>query len=223
MDTKKTLEDRRKDIEFLMKYAVPEDQVETAEALLKKYEADVVALNLLHSFYIHLPEGRDDSVMGVRLLTSRQGVFLLCVVTGNGVYYLYVSNSESAHIIGTLAEGIVDRELLDFFGYVDNKQVQALGEKPEKLKVYEPYSPDSKLCPSCQVAVGEFHTLGCPVEICPWCSGQLTYCNCRFTKLDIDKMDKVSHIEKLLELLENEGRIAFKKEHSPGYPSMDEE
>jgi hypothetical protein len=36
-------------------------------------------------------------------------------------------------------------------------------------------------------------------------------------------MDKVSHIEKLLELLENEGRIAFKKEHSPGYPSMDEE
>ena len=222
MVTPKTVTECKKDVEFLMKYAVPEDQVETAKALLEKYEADIIALNLLHSFYIHLPEAKDDSVKRLRLLTSRQGVFLLCVSTGNGMYYLYMVNREAAHILGTLAEGIVDRELLDFFGYADNKEVLALCEKPEMLQEYEPYTPDTNLCPSCHAALGEFHTLGCPVEICPWCNGQLTYCNCRFTRLDIDAMDKVSQIEKLQELLEEAGRIAFKKEHRPGYPTMDD-
>ncbi len=223
MDIPKTLSDCKKDIQFLMKYAVPEDQVETAESLLKKYETDIIALNLLHSFYIHLPEGRDDSVQGLRLLTRRQGVFLICVSTGNGMHYLYVVNNEAAHIIGTMAEGIIDRELLDFFGYTDNREVLVLTREPEKLKEYLPFTADANLCPSCQVAEGEFHTLGCPVEICPWCNGQLTYCNCRFTRLNTDAMDKVSQIEKLLELLEEKGRIAFKKDHGPGYPTMDDE
>jgi hypothetical protein len=219
MDTPKTITERKNDIQFLMKYAVPGDQVEEAETVLEKYEDDIIALNLLHSFYINLPEAMDDSVKKLRLLTCRQGVFLLCVSTGNGLHYLYLVNKEAAHIIGTLAEGIIDRKLLDFFGYADNKQVLALTDKIEKLLEYEPYATDSKICPSCHVAVGEFHTLGCPVEICPWCNGQLTYCNCRFTKLDIDTLDKISQIEKLQELLEGEGRIAFKKEHSPGYLS----
>jgi hypothetical protein len=212
MDTPKTITERKNDIQFLMKYAVPEDQVEAAETLLKKYEADIIALNLLHSFYINLPEGKDDSVKKIRLMTRRQGVFLLCVSTGNGLHYLYL-NKEAAHIVGTLAEGIVDRELLDFFGYADNREVLALTQKPEMLQKYQPYAIDSKICPSCQVAVGEFHTLGW------WCNGQLTYCNCRFTKLDIDTLEKAAQIEKLLELLEEVGRIAFKKEHSPGYLS----
>ena len=223
MDTLKSITECKNDIQFLMKYAVPEGQVDTAEALLEKYEADIIALNLMHSFYVNLPEGTDDSVKTLRLLTCRQGVFLLCVSTGNDLHYLYLANKEAAHIIGTLAEGIIDRELLDFFGYADNKEVLAFIDKPEKLLKYEPYTADSNMCPSCHVAVGEFHTLGCPVEICPWCSGQLTYCNCRFTRLEIDTLDKVSQIEKLQELLEGEGRIAFKKEHSPGYPVMDDE
>jgi len=206
-----------------MRYAVPEGEAKSAAALLDKYDADIIALNLLHSFYINLPEGRDDSVSTIRLLTRRQGVFLLCVSTGSAMHYLYLANREAAHIIGTLAEGIIDRELLDFFGYADNKAVLALTEKPGMVPEYEPLSADPDLCPSCQAAVGEFHTLGCPVEICPWCNGQLTYCNCRFTRLDVDTFDKVEHIEKLLELLEEVGRIPFKKEHAPGYPTMDEE
>lgn len=219
MDTPKTMTERKNDIQFLMKYAVPEDQVDAAETLLEYHAADIIALNLLHSFYINLPEGKDDSVKTLRLVTRRQGVFLLCVSTGNDLHYLYLVNKEAAHIVGTLAEGIVDRELLDFFGYADNREVLALTQKPEMLQKYQPYAIDSKICPSCQVAVGEFHTLGCPVEICPWCNGQLTYCNCRFTKLDIDTLEKAAQIEKLLELLEEVGRIAFKKEHSPGYLS----
>jgi hypothetical protein len=223
MDVPKTLADCKKDIQFLMKYAVPENQVKAAESLLKKYETDIIGLNLLYSFYIHLPEGLDDSVVEVRFLNHRQGVFLLGVLTGNGMQYLYIVNNEAAHIIGTLAEGIIDREILDFFDYADNKEVLALTREPDKLKIYKPYTYDSRLCPSCQVAEGEFHTLGCPVEICPWCNGQLTYCNCRFIKLDIDSLDKASQLEKLLELLQATGRIAFKKEHSPGYPTMEDE
>jgi len=219
MVTPKTMTERKNDIQFLMKYAVPEDQVDAAETLLEYHAADIIALNLLHSFYINLPEGKDDSVKTLRLVTRRQGVFLLCVSTGNDLHYLYLVNKEAAHIVGTLAEGIVDRELLDFFGYADNREVLALTQKPEMLQKYQPYATDSKICPSCQVAVGEFHTLGCPVEICPWCNGQLTYCNCRFTRLEIDTLEKAAQIEKLLELLEEVGRIAFKKEHSPGYLS----
>jgi hypothetical protein len=223
MDSLKSLADRKKDIQFLMKYAVPEAQVKTAEALLDKYDTDIIALNLLHSFYINLPEGKDDSVTRIRLLMRRQGVFLLCVSTGNSMHYLYLANKEAAHIIGTLAEGIIDRELLDFFGYADNKEVLAITKKPEMLPEYIPHTSDPNLCPSCHAAVGEFHTLGCPVEICPWCKGQLTYCNCRFTRLDIDTMNRVEQIEELLELLEEVGRIAFKKEHSPGYPTIGDE
>ena len=223
MDTPKTLIERKNDIQFLMKYAVPEAQVDSAEALLEKYDSDIIALNLLHSFYVHLPEGNDDSVKMLRLLTRRQGIFLLCVSTGNEFHYLYLVNNEAAHIIGTLAEGIADKQLLDLLGYANNEEVLALTEKPENLQEYEPYTPDSNLCPSCYAAEGEFHTLGCPVEICPWCNGQLTYCNCRFTKLDIDAMDKLAQIEKLQELLEEAGRISFKKEHRPGYPTMDDE
>ena len=223
MDTPKTLIERKNDIQFLMKYAVPEAQVDSAEALLEKYDSDIIALNLLHSFYVHLPEGNDDSVKTLRLLTRRQGIFLLCVSTGNEFHYLYLVNNEAAHIIGTLAEGIADKQLLDLLGYANNEEVLALTEKPENLQEYEPYTPDSNLCPSCYAAEGEFHTLGCPVEICPWCNGQLTYCNCRFTKLDIDAMDKLAQIEKLQELLEEAGRISFKKEHRPGYPTMDDE
>ena len=223
MNTSKTITERKDDILFLMKYAVPEGQVDAAETLLEKYDSDIIALNLLYSFYVNLPEGKEDSVKALRLLTRQQGVFLLCVSTGNDLHYLYLVNNETAYIIGTLAEGIVDQQLLDFLGYANNEEVLALTEKPEKLQEYAPYTPDSNLCPSCYAAEEEFHTLGCPVEICPWCNGQLTYCNCRFTKLDIDAMEKISQIEKLQELLEGAGRIAFKKEHSPGYPTMEDD
>ena len=223
MDKLKTLTERKEEILFLMKYAVPEGHADAAEALLNKYDSDIIALNLLHNFYIRLPEGKDDSVMALRLLNRRQGVFLLCASTGSGLHYLYLVNNEAAYILGTMAEGIIERELLDFFGYSDNKEVLTVTKEPEKLQEYRPYVADSDLCPSCHAAIGEFHTLGCPVEICPWCGGQLTYCNCRFVKLDIETVDKESQIEKLLELLEEAGRIAFKKEHSPGYPTMDDE
>jgi hypothetical protein len=218
----KTVAERKKEIEFLMGYAVPEAQAEAAAVLLEKYGADVIGLNLLHSFYLRLPEGSEDSVSGLRLVARRQGVFLLCVLTGNAMQYLYLVNWEGAHILGTPAEGIVEREFLDFFGFADSGAVAALTGKPESLEEYEPYSADSELCPSCHAAEGEYHTLGCPVEICPWCKGQLTYCNCRFIKLGTDSMERETEVDRLLELLEEAGRIVFRKKDSPAYPGTDD-
>jgi len=77
------------------------------------------------------------------------------------------------------------------------------------------------LCPVCAVGVGEYHTLGCPVEVCPWCEGQLTYCNCRFEQLDLEQLDDEADIERLLEKLEATGRIAFDSAQRPAYPTMD--
>jgi hypothetical protein len=218
----KTVVERKKEIEFLMQYAVPEAQAEAAAALLEKYAADVIGLNLLHSFYMRLPEGSEDWVSGVLLLARRQGVFLLCVLTGNGMQYLYLVNREGAHILGTQAEGIGEREFLDFFGFADAGALAAITGKPESLEEYEPYSAESDLCPSCHAAEGEYHTLGCPVEICPWCKGQLTYCNCRFIKLETDSMERETQVERLLELLEEAGRIFFRKKDSPAYPGTDD-
>ena len=88
-----------------------------------------------------------------------------------------------------------------------------------RIEEYEPSPADPALCPACQTTVGEYHILGCPVEICPWCSGQLTRCNCRFTWLEVENIDRESQIEKLQERLDAEGRIPFAKEHSPAYAS----
>src|SRR3954447_17239662 len=34
-------------------------------------------------------------------------------------------------------------------------------------------------CPDCGAGPGEFHELGCDIEQCPYCGGQLISCDCR--------------------------------------------
>jgi hypothetical protein len=219
MDSFKTLKERKETIKLFMEYAVPDEFAEPASALLDKYEADIIGLNLLHSFYNCLPEGTEDAIEKLFLLARRQGVFLLCASSSSGINYLYLVNNEGAAILGTLGEGIKDQELLDFFGFIDKESFLTLGKDLSRIEEYEPSPADPTLCPACQIAVGEYHILGCPVEICPWCTGQLTRCNCRFTRLDVENIDRESQIEKLQERLDAEGRIPFAKEHSPGYAS----
>jgi hypothetical protein len=221
MDSFKTLKERKETITLFIKYAVPGELAEQAATLLDRYEADIIGLNLFHSFYSCLPEGTEDAIEKLLLLARKQGVFLLCASSSAGINYHYLVNNEGAVLLGTLAEGIADQALLDFFGFKDNEAFLSLGKDLSRFEEYRPSLEDRSLCPACQTAVGEYHILGCPVEICPWCNGQLTHCNCRFTRLDVENIKRESQIEKLQERLDAEGRIPFAKEHSPAYPADD--
>ena len=121
MHSFKTLKEHKESIKLFMKYAVPGEFAEQAAALLDKYEADIIGLNLFYSFYSSLPEGIEDAIEKLLLLARKQGVFLLCACSSSGINYMYLVNNEGAVLLGTLGEGIADQELLDFFGFKDNE------------------------------------------------------------------------------------------------------
>lgn len=84
---------------------------------------------------------------------------------------------------------------------------------------YEPVNATgSKFCPVCSAAEGEYHLLGCPVEICPWCDGQLSRCSCRFAQLGVDMLEDEKELEELERLLKEKGRIPYAREQRPSYP-----
>jgi len=217
-----TLDEKRKEIELLMKYAVPEVHRREAAAFVETYAADNIVLNLLHNFYSYLPDAIDDGVRKLRLLARRQGAFLFCATTFCDEY-LYIVTAADAFCLGKLAEGIADDEVLEFFGFADQRTFADRTSVLDGFEIHTPADQDSSLCPVCSVSVGEYHSLGCPVEICPWCGGQLTYCNCRFDQLELEELASEADIERLLDILEAAGRIAFDTTQRPAYPTMDDE
>jgi hypothetical protein len=48
---------------------------------------------------------------------------------------------------------------------------------PRMLPLDEEIRTDRR-CPDCDCDVGEFHLLGCDVEVCPRCNGQAISCDC---------------------------------------------
>ena len=216
-----TLDEKKKAIELLMKYAVPDVHFREAAAIVEAYAADNIVLNLLYNFYSYLPDAIDDGVRKLRLLARRQGTFLFCATTFCDDY-LYIVTQTEAFCLGKLADGIADDEVLDFFGFADQRSFALRTNDLDVFEIHTPVDRDMTLCPVCSVAVGEYHALGCPVEICPWCGGQFTRCNCRFDQLDIEELDDEAEVERLLEKLEAVGRIAFDIAQRPAYPTMDD-
>lgn len=43
-----------------------------------------------------------------------------------------------------------------------------------------------KVCHDCGAIEGQYHLLGCDMERCPFCGGQLISCYCRYELLNID-------------------------------------
>lgn len=199
-----------------MAYAVPDERMDEAIDLLEIYRQDRIALDLLHEFYSFLPDAVEDWIREIRLVNRRRGMFLLAAITKESGY-LYLISSEGVEFHGSLHEGLWDQELLDYFGYEDRETFRKICSEPDKYQVYEPMDSDIDICPACHVESGELHELGCPVELCPWCGGQLIQCSCRFDKLEVDTLETEEDLIRFEELLNEKGRIAYSSEQRPSF------
>lgn len=214
-----TLKQRLDAVKLLMEYAVPKEHLEEATSLVEKHGADTISLNIFHTFYSYLPEAHDDYIKMLRLLARKEGTFLVCVSTGIDDY-LYLATNERAEFLGPHAEGIYHEEVLHFFGFINKEAFIKAHKDLSRFPVYVPAHLHGDLCPLCLTAEGEYHTLGCPVEVCPWCEGQLTNCNCRFSQLGAETLTKDKQIDIFQKKLNKKGRIPFNAAHQrPGYPS----
>ncbi len=219
-----TKEDNRKDIEeikLFIEYSVAENERRIALEALEKYQENRVALHVLRDFYARLPEFREEAVCRVTQIISRHDVFLLGVATGT-YEYLYFYHDETPVYLGEKKDGIGDDEVLSFFGYASDEDFLNKVDVRDNRQIDAAASP-SAFCPACAVAEGEYHHLGCPVEVCPWCDAQLTYCNCRFEKLHVDELADEGDLDRLEVLLDEKGRIPFSGHHAPAYPSAGED
>lgn len=213
-----SLAEIKQEISLLVEYATPPEQRPEAMRLVDRFETDIIALRLFHHFYSFLPEAQDDAIRMLRLLARRQGTFLLCATTSID-NYLYLVTSEQTEFVGTMAAGIEDTEVLDFFDIASPEAFRKRFSDLDQLPVHVPAPLDNRLCPICLVEDGECHTVGCPVEVCPWCGGQLISCQCRFTQLGQARLSTEDQIDDLLEKLEKKGRLPFNAEEDrPGYP-----
>jgi len=202
-----TLTDRKNAILQLMDFAVNDEDQAQARDLVEKFAADTIALHLFHEFYSFLPEAENDAICLVRRLDKRGGNFLLAATTLHDTY-LYLANSEGAEFLGNHQEGIWDEEVLAYFA-VSHEEALAKFLNLDAFPVYTPVNLDKTLCVVCAVDHGESHRLGCPLEVCPWCGGQLTRCNCRFQKAGVDQLEEESQLDAFIVALEAKGRIPF--------------
>jgi len=204
------------DIEMYVKYGVA-DTGRDAMGLVRKYENSPQVLKLFRIHYSTLPEAREDAVVKVSLLMHNQGVHLF--VVGTEEYsYLYVASVENLLYLGEYGKDL-PKELLSYFGYATQQEFLKDCPPAENLEEY-PYeaSGDGTKCTACGVVHGELHLLGCVVEICPWCEGQLSGCNCRFERLNSDEIEDEEQLETFIEMLDEKGRIPFSNKQSPAYP-----
>lgn len=210
------LTERAEAVRNLMEFAVPEGLMDEALDLLDIYRNDMVALDLLHEFYGFLPEAKNDMVREIRLVARKQGVFILIAVTYENKY-IYLVSSEGVEFQGTTADGMYDKDVLDFFGYESREKFLVESGELEGSQVYEPMDSDDNICPACHVATGEIHEFGCPVELCPWCGGQVVYCSCRFEKLEVETLSSEAELARFEEILNEQGRIPYSPEQRPTF------
>ncbi|BCL59683.1 hypothetical protein DGMP_03760 [Desulfomarina profundi] len=206
------------EIILFINYAVPEDERQNAVAFIEKYKQDDLVLALLREFYATLPEAREEAVVRIAKLMARQDVFLLVVSTTGKQHYLYAVSREGVVFLNEYGKE-VDGQILSFFHLDSHEDFLKSCSSPEELPEYHADVEETILCPACGVTEGEYHLLGCIVEVCPWCEGQLSNCNCRFEQMGVDELETDEQLEKFNDLLTAKGRIPFRKEQSPAYPS----
>jgi hypothetical protein len=206
------------EIKLFIQYGVKDQDRKAAEDILTLYSDNPMVLNVLRDYYSRVPELREEAVCQITKIVTRQGMYLLGVTTQN-YEYLYFFNGEKSLYIGETKEGIDDSEILVFFGYSSNEDFLKDQTAFANLPVSSSVDKESKaFCPACSVAEGEIHHLGCPVEICPWCEGQISYCSCRFDKLGVEEIVTEEELELFEIILNEKGRLPFTREQGPSYP-----
>ena len=215
MPENKELQQLISEIKLFMKYAVSDAQMGAAEAVLHKYRNNSRILNLLREYYLALPDAREEPVLRIAKLVQHQGVSLL-VVTTSSVSYVYVSSAQQIVLLGEYRAEL-EPEVLEYFGFDSHEDFLKICLPVGDLEECVPGS-EPTICPACGVSEGEYHLLGCSIEICPWCEGQLSKCNCRFEQLEVDAIDKEEQLEEFVDLLTAKGRIPFEQEQVPFYP-----
>lgn len=207
----------REEIELLIPYAVPADDLENALGFLETYKEDQFALYVIKDFYRTLPDAREESLLKISMVEEKEQVFLLLLSTAKR-HHLYLTNDEEGLFLGEWEQGVRDKQVLSFFDYSDIEAFKRNHPKMEDCREYEALERlNEEICPSCGVRAGTIHTLGCPVEVCPWCGGQLNHCNCRFEQLDVVELSDGEMLTKLEEKLDRKGRVPYTKDQRPTF------
>lgn len=212
-----------KEVELFIQYGVQESERQDALTFLHRYKNDALALQLMRTFYSSLPETHEETIARISLIQKKDDILLLGLSTARHSY-LYLATEQKALFLGEYGYEIVEPEALALFGYPDTKE---FFEKYPALISCEEYEPvgvtGTMFCPVCSAAVGECHLLGCPVEVCPWCDGQLSRCGCRFEKLGVEVLEDDEELVELERILKEKGRIPYTREQCPSYPSGTDE
>ncbi len=205
------------EIRLFIEYGVTEQEQSTANRFLESYQDDFFALEVIRDFYRTLPDAREEALLKISVLEEKEQVFLLLLSTAKH-HYLYLTNDDGGLFLGEWDEGIVDSHVLSFFDYPNKDAFKKAHQSIDKCREYVPLERlNEGICPSCGVRTGGLHVLGCPVEVCPWCGGQLNHCNCRFEQLDVEELTDEKKLKELEEKLEKKGRIPYAKEQRPSF------
>lgn len=208
-----------RELELFIRYGVMESEHQNALSLLHRYHDDALALQLMRAFYTSLPEPHEEAVRRIAFIEKKDDVFLLGLSTARHGY-LYLATDQKALLVGEYGKELLEPEALVLFGYPD---FGGFFKKYPDIVLCSEYKPlpaaGLEFCPVCSAATGEYHLLGCPVEVCPWCEGQFSRCNCRFEQLGIEVLGDEEELEELERLLEEKGRIPYAAWQCPSYPS----
>ncbi|HID69227.1 MAG TPA: hypothetical protein EYP35_01925 [Desulfobacterales bacterium] len=205
------------EIKLLIQYAVPEQEQSAANFFLESFREDFFALEVIRDFYRTLPDAREEALVKISVLDEKEQVFLLLLSTAKH-HYFYLTNDDGGLFLGEWDEGIDDRHVLSFFDYPDKEAFKKANAAIDKCREYTSLERlNEEICPSCGIRAGGLHVLGCPVEVCPWCGGQLNHCNCRFEQLGVEELTDQTKLKKLEEKLEKRGRIPYAKEQRPSF------
>jgi hypothetical protein len=214
MDKKAQLLD---EIYIYINFAVPEDERDQAKSFARRFQDNLLLVRLLHEHYVALPDALEEAVVRISRLIQRQGVGLF-VLTTKSMSFLYAASDERVFCLGEYSTE-PNQELIECLGIESVKELKKILLPVDKLpECTGDSSKDKALCPACGVEEGELHLLGCSVEVCPWCNGQLCRCNCRFEQLETESIDSEEQLDEFYELLNEKGRVPFAGDQSPSYP-----